>query len=78
MFADMTDEELTAEISALRSAILGIAKGEGVKVVQAEGRRAEYTQANVGEARKLLRAAQAEQRRRTGEGEGRAISVEIP
>ena len=77
MFTDMTDEELTAEIIALRAAVLGVAKGEGVKVVQAEGRRAEYTQANVGEARKLLRSAQAEQRRRAGECEGRAIPVEI-
>lgn len=80
LYADLTDEQLLAEISEYRGAIKQVAMGGGVGVVAGEGRRIEYTSGNVGEARTALRDLLAEAYLRGmaigGDGGG-AIPVEI-
>lgn len=77
-YADLTDEELKAEIAEFRLAIKQAAKG-GVGVVAGEGRRLEYTAGNMNIAYAALRDLYAEAAERglaIGQGGG-AIPVEI-
>ena len=79
LYADLTDEQLSAEISEYRAAIKAVAVGGGVGVVAGEGRRVEYVAGNVIEARTALRDLLAEARIRglpIADGGG-AIPVEI-
>lgn len=79
LYADLTDEQLSAEISEYSGAIKKIALGGGIAVVAGEGRRVEYASGNVGEARTALRDLLAEARIRglsIADGGG-AIPVEI-
>lgn len=80
LYADLTDDELSAEISEYRAAIKKVATGGGIAVVAGEGRRVEYVSGNVGEARTALRDLLAEASYRglpiAGTGGG-AIPVEI-
>jgi diaminopimelate decarboxylase len=79
LYADLTDEQLSAEISEYRAAIKKVALGGGIGVVAGEGRRIEYAEGNVNEARTALRDLLAEAAYRgleIGEGGG-AIPVEI-
>jgi len=78
-YADLTDEQLVAEIAEYRAAIKKAAIGGGVGVVAGEGRRIEYTAGNVGEARRELRELYTEATERglpVGDGAG-ATPVEI-
>lgn len=78
-YADLTDDELTAEIKQYRDARKEALFGGGVGVIAGEGRRIEYTKTSVGGLDQELRLLYYEARARglpIG-GTGGAIAVEI-
>lgn len=78
-YIDMTDEELVQMIKDLFAAKLEVSTS-GVAVVQGEGRRLEYTQANISQCDILLRHLGFEARTRglaIGGSGGGAIAVEF-
>lgn len=78
-YTGLTDDELIAEINEYRAARKEALFGGGVGVVQAEGRRLEFTRANLTGLDAELRMLYYEARRRGLEigGSGGAIAVEI-
>lgn len=82
IYSDLTNEQLTAEIAAFRTArrniILGGDGGVGaVKRVSDGDRTIEYTSANLAALDTELKTLLAEQNRRNGRGFGNAIEVEF-
>lgn len=77
-YINFTDDELIAEITALRDARRKIAMG-GVAVIQGEQRRVEYTTGSAQLLNQDMRELEYEARQRGLEiaGEGGAISVEF-
>lgn len=79
LYTDLTDEALVAEIKSYHAAI-GKQSKSGIGVIAGEGRRIEFTRANIRDARTELRNLLNEARRRglpIGDGSGGAIAVEI-
>lgn len=79
LYANMDDDALLAEINVFRQAIRKQSLS-GVGVIAGEGRRIEFTNSNISEARTELRNLMAEARRRglsIADGFGGAIAVEI-
>ena len=77
MYSDLTDEALAAKIIEFRDKVELVAAGGAVAVIAGEGRRKEFTRANLGDLKLLLRELLNEQERRANSGRlpGRAIGV---
>jgi hypothetical protein len=74
----LTGEELDALIAELRDAYKAAMLGGGVGSVQGEGRKIEYTRANISNLRAELRAALREKERQDPNYEGgNALMVEL-
>ena len=77
-YASLSDEDLIAEINDLNTAKRKAMMG-GIAVIAGEGRRVEYSKADVGAMNVTLRELYAEARRRRLDiaGVGGAIKVEF-
>lgn len=78
LYGDMTDVELAAKIVELRAAYETAISGKVATVVAGEGRRVEYTRANIDGLKGLLTAAIRERARRDGVQVSGAIRVHFP
>lgn len=79
LYAKLSNEQLEAKIEEFHAAIQKTSMN-GVGVIAGEGRRIEYTSANLGAARTELRMLLTEARSRgmtIGDGSGTGIAVEI-
>ena len=77
LYSQMTDQELADKISKYMAAIEEAELGGGVGVVAGEGRRMEFTSANLDAAKRTLDALVLERDRRGNNGRipGRAIGM---
>lgn len=75
VFADLTDEELEVEITALAQQIRAGPGTPAVRSVAGEGRKVEYQNLSSTDIRRLHREAREERDRRAGGGGGSAIRV---
>lgn len=73
LYADLTDEQLDAEIASLRTKMRD--PEPGVRSVAGEGRRMEFFGGNSSNLQSLLRQALEEKARREGRPAGGAIGV---
>ncbi|MES2903257.1 MAG: hypothetical protein V4696_03645 [Pseudomonadota bacterium] len=77
IYADMTVEQLEAEIQSLREKIRGGTE-PSIRSVAGEGRRVEFAGGNASNLRQLLREAEAALAVLTGGSGGQAIGVWFP
>lgn len=78
MYEDLSDDDLKAEIIDLRGKIKIVVGGGTAVVVAGEGRRVEYTAANLKGLQSLLTAAIRERDERAGVQISGAIAVTFP
>lgn len=77
MYDDLDDAALDAKIVELRGKLEQVTGGGGVAVIAGEGRRKEFTRANLGGLQAMFDAALRERERRQNGGRlpGRALGV---
>lgn len=78
LYQDLTDQQLADKVKQLTDEYEKVMLGGVAIVVAGQGRRIEYTRANVTGLLSLLTAAQREQQRRAGVQVSGAIRVNFP